>query len=74
MAHTFVIQSVTHIGDTATVTGTVDGVPVTVQCWFSALTSLPSANAVQTFLAGLMLAAMPAAPVAVPTWNGTIVV
>lgn len=57
MAHTYVILIATRIGDLMTITGTVDGFPVTINPWFSAITSLPNTTAVQNFIAPLMLAA-----------------
>lgn len=74
MAHTVVIQSVSHTGDNATVTGTVDGAgPFTVSFWWSAITGMANTAAVQAFLGGLLVAAaFPAGPVAVGTYNGQI--
>ena len=71
--HTYVIISATHVGEVMTITGTVDGFPVTINPWFSAIASLPSTLAVQNFIAPLMLVAaiangsIAAAPVAVPS-------
>jgi hypothetical protein len=71
MAHTYVVQTATRVGDVMTITGTVDGVPVTINPWFSAISALPNTAAVQNFIAPLMLAAAVAAggvaPVAPPT-------
>lgn len=62
MAHTYVVNNNTAQDDLATLTGTVDGIPVTVQYWVSHVKSFTLAQA-KTFIAGLMLAAaMPAAP------------
>jgi hypothetical protein len=74
MAHTVVIQLVSRIGDNGIATGTVDGgAPVTVSFWWSAITSLATAAQVQSFLAGLMIAAaIPSTPAIVSTYNGTI--
>jgi hypothetical protein len=57
MAHTYVVLTATHIGDILTITGTVDGFPVTISPWFSAIASLPNTAAVQNFISPLMLAA-----------------
>lgn len=70
--HTYVITSMTNLGDVCTVTGTVDGIAVTVTVWWSAITKLPSTQAVINFLAPLMLAQIQAPAVtAVMTYNGT---
>ena len=74
MAHTYVVTSAMTVGDQTTVTGTVDGTPVTVNVWKSALTAFPSVLAMQAYLAPLMLAALPPAPVVQPnaqvgTWS-----
>jgi hypothetical protein len=72
MAHTYVITNVAHINDSATVTGTVDGIPVTVQCNWSAITGESNTTAVQNFLAPLMLnAAIPTGPISTAIYNGT---
>lgn len=72
MAHTYVITGISHLGDVATVTGTVDGQPVTVGCNWSAITGLPNTAAVQAFLAPLMLAqALPTQPTVVNTFDST---
>ncbi len=65
MAHTYTISSMTAMGDQLTVVGSVDGQSVTVQTWLSAIAKLPSAAAVQGFLAPLMLAALPQTEVSV---------
>lgn len=57
MAHTYVVLTAVHVGDIVTITGTVDGFPVTINPWFSAISSLPSTLAVENFIAPLMLAA-----------------
>ena len=57
MAHIYVILTAVRSGDIVTITGTVDGFPVTITPWFSALSGLANTTAVQTFLAPLMLAA-----------------
>lgn len=75
MAHTYVFQSVTHVGDDGTVTGTVDGVLVSAHFWFSALVTQPSVLSGQTnVLAPAMLAALPVTPAVLATYNGTITV
>ena len=67
MAHTYVIQTVTTLNDSLTVTGTVDGTPVTVQTWVSAAGgSMASAIGFRAFIAPLMLAAVPPVPVSNP--------
>jgi hypothetical protein len=61
----FAITSVSSFGDTLTVTGTVNGTPVTVVTNVSiAGTALASATAFQDFIAPLMEAAVP--PVTTP--------
>jgi hypothetical protein len=42
MAHAVAVLSADRVGDTVTVTGTVDGAPATVQVWWSHLLSLPT--------------------------------
>ena len=67
MANTYVITSVSTLGDQLTVIGTVNGTPVTVSTWVSAAGgSMASAIGFQNFIAPLMLAAMPVVPVAQP--------
>ena len=62
MSHVYVVATNTAIGDAATLTGSVDGVPVTVSYWVSHVQGLPLAQA-KTYVAGLMYAAaFPAAP------------
>lgn len=62
MAHTYVVSSNTSLGDQATLTGTVDGIPVTIQYWVSHVTGFTLAQA-KNFIATLMLAAaIPAVP------------
>jgi hypothetical protein len=41
-------------GDDVVVSGTVDGVPVTVHCWLSHLNTLVGKAAKATYVAGLM--------------------
>lgn len=73
MAHTYIIQSVTHMGDIATITGSVDGIPVTVTGWWSAITSAANVLAAQAYMTGLMLAAaFPPSPTGTAVYNGTI--
>jgi hypothetical protein len=57
MAHTYSVSSAVRLGDIVTIMGTVDGFPVTITPWFSALSSLANTTAVQNFVAPLMLAA-----------------
>jgi hypothetical protein len=57
MAHVYIITSATHVGDICTITGTVDGIPVTITPWFSAISDSPSTAAVQIVIAPQMLAA-----------------
>lgn len=61
MAHTYTSNSVTKLGDQVTVQGTVDGAPVTVQFWASAVAGMTPTQQVE-FVAGLMLAALPTPP------------
>jgi hypothetical protein len=53
MAHSYAITSNTAVGDQATLVGTVDGIPVTVNYWVSALTSLTE-DQQKAYLASLM--------------------
>lgn len=55
MAHTYVVSTNTAIGDNATLTGTVDGIPVTVNYSVSATTGF-SVTQAKNFIAPLMLA------------------
>lgn len=61
MAHVYTASSVVKAGDQVTVHGTVDGVPVTVQFWASAVVNMTQTQQVQ-FVAALMLEALPAPP------------
>lgn len=57
------ISSAAAEGDRVTVTGMVDGQPVTVQCWKSHLDTLANKAAKVAYVAGLMKdRAQPAAP------------
>ena len=75
MAHIYKILTAVNSGnDVCTIMGTVDGFPVTITPWMSAITKFPSTVALQNFLAPLMLAAAMAngsivstAPASVPT-------
>lgn len=71
MAHTYVITSVSSVGDALTVTGTVDGVPVTINTWVSAVPSLASAITFRNFITPLMLAATPPTPVTYAALQGS---
>jgi hypothetical protein len=72
MSNTYVINSVSVVGDALMVTGTVDGVSVTVQTWLSAAgNALASAIAFRNFIAPKMLAALPVAPTTYSVLNGT---
>ena len=73
MAHTYVLQSVTSVGDVCTITGTVDGISVTVTTWKSALTAFASAALAMAFIANLMLpVAFPPAATVLPQYQGTL--
>jgi len=72
MAHTYVVLSAVHVGDIMTITGTVDGFPVTINPWFSAIAGLPNTTAIQNFIAPLMLNAAIAAG-EIPSPTGTAV-
>lgn len=75
MAHTYVIQSVSHAGDDGQVSGTVDGVQVIGHFWFSALTAQPNVLlGQQNVLAPAMLAALPPTPAPLATYQGTITI
>ena len=72
MAHNYVIETVSELGDVLTVTGSVDGTPVTVNTWVSAAGgSLGSVLAFRTFIAPLMLAQVPPTPISQPTLIGS---
>jgi hypothetical protein len=72
MANVYVVTGITHLGDNATVVGTVNGLPVVVQCNFSAITQQPSVAAFEAFIAPLMLQqAQPTQPTSFPGFNGT---
>jgi len=72
MANVYVITNISHMGDNATVTGTVNGVPVVVECNWSAITQQPSTAALQAFLGPLMLQqAQPTQPTSTAIYNGT---
>jgi hypothetical protein len=73
MANIVVIESVSRIADQATATGTVNGQPVTVSFWFSALASFASTAQAQAFIAGLMIAAViPTSAIDLPLYTGTV--
>ena len=55
--HTYVILSATSQGNTCTITGTVDGFPVTIALQMDVVTAQPSTSALQSVLAPLMLQA-----------------
>ena len=77
MAHTVIIQSLQYTPiDRATVTGTIDGIPVTVTTWQSAIAALPSTIAVQTFLGNMMINSISSliVPTNAVTYNGTITI
>lgn len=72
MAHTYIVTGIFHTNDVATVSGSVDGIPVSVTCNYSAITQQPSTIAFQNFIAPLMLAvAIPPSPAVDNTHNGT---
>lgn len=68
MAHTYVISSVSTIGDQNTVIGTVDGTSVTASYWTTpaSVAAMASAIAFRNFIAPLMLAALPPTPTTSP--------
>ena len=75
MANTYVITSITYSslasGDPlATITGTVNGTPITCVAWKSAINQQASAIAFQNFIQPIMLAAYQQI---VPPANSTIV-
>ena len=61
MTHIYTSESVVKNGDQVTVTGTVDGTPVTVNFWASAVAAMTAEQQV-AYVASLMLAALPPAP------------
>lgn len=72
MAHVYIVTSISHLGDNAVVTGSVDAIPVSVNCNWSAITQQPNTASFQAFIAPLMLAqAIPPAPATDLTHNGT---
>jgi hypothetical protein len=64
MANTYIILSVSTVGDKNTVTGSVNNVPVTVYFWTTtqSLAAMASAIAFRNFIVPLMLEQLPAAP------------
>jgi hypothetical protein len=75
MANTVAIQSVTNQGnDVGFVSGTVNGIPAQTQFRWSSLGTFASALLVQTYLAQLLVASVPATPINVNTYNGTVTV
>ncbi len=63
MAHNYSIDSATKDNDLVTVVGSVDGISVTVTCWFSALQPLNLAQKRATVAALMLAQAFPPAPV-----------
>ena len=61
MAHAYTQTSVTKVGDQVTVVGTVDDTPVTITFWASAVIDMSTDERV-TYVASLMLAALPSEP------------
>jgi hypothetical protein len=61
MSHVYTSGSVVKDGDQVTVVGTVDGTPVTVNFWASAVTGMTADQQV-AYVASLMLAALPPQP------------
>lgn len=71
MANNYVISSVTQFNDYITVSGTVNGIPVSVQAFNKDVgNAMASALAFENFIAPLMLAAVPSVPAAVPVLQG----
>lgn len=73
MAHTYVVITNTAIGDNGTLTGTVDGVPVTCGYSVSATTGM-TVTQQKNFVAAIMQAALPPTPlvsVSLPTGTFT---
>ena len=64
MARTYVVLTNTAVDDLATLIGTVDDIPVTINYWISALKGM-TVSQIKTKIAGDMLAVLPAAPVQV---------
>lgn len=60
MSHIYTCTKVTVVGDSVMVVGTVDGTPVTVNFWASAVGGMTQAEQV-AFVAQQMLAALPPA-------------
>lgn len=72
MTH-YIITSVAHLGDVATISGTVDGNPITVTGWWSVITGAANVAAAQTYIFGLMQAQyVPPIPVTTNIYNGSI--
>lgn len=85
MANTYVVSSATYLptipDPPVTIVGTVNGIPVTVQIWLSAITAANTAGgitAVKNLVAPVMLSASivvsppaPVAPVQLPTGTFT---
>jgi hypothetical protein len=69
----YLIQSVSHIDNVATITGTVDGIPVTVTGLWSVIVGSPSIFNSQTYIAQLMqAAAYPSTSLSTTLYNGQI--
>lgn len=64
MAHTYILSTVQQVNDQVTVTGSVDGVAVTVMYWVTPIATAAMASAIgfRNFVSPLMLAALPVAP------------
>lgn len=72
MAHTYTLDNVTLAGDKVSVIGSVDGVQVNVQVYYPYLQSLGSVDNGKAYIAAQMLATLPAAPVELTDYEGTL--
>ena len=68
MSHVYVISTVQQTNDQVSVTGSVDGVAVSLSFWITPAATIAMASAIgfRNFVSPLMLAALPVAPTALP--------
>ena len=72
MARAVVVLSADRVGDSVTVSGTVDGVPATVQVWASHLNSLPDVPSRRQYVAQQLVNALPQSTPVPITGNTTV--
>jgi hypothetical protein len=71
--HAYIISTVQQTNDQVTVTGSVDGVAVSLSFWITpaATTAMASAISFRNFIAPLMVTALPVAPTSLSTLTAT---